>query len=277
MVDVVKSGGRREPFDESKLRLSLRRAGASEDDVDAVVAEVLGRMHEGISTGKVYRYARQALKRRSRRAAITYSLKRALLELGPSGYPFEQFCGRLFEAMGYAVTYNQTVAGRCVQHEIDVVAERDGQRLFVECKFHNRQGHKNDVKIPLYIQGRAQDLANGENGHHHEFWILTNTVFSEDALTYGRCVGLRLAGHNTDHFQLTRDLINRHRLHPVTCMTRIKAAHKRMLVERGIILCRELLDSPDAVDALGLDAAQKGRVLAEARDIIAIGQVRRRP
>ncbi|MFP4154308.1 MAG: ATP cone domain-containing protein [Halothiobacillaceae bacterium] len=277
MVDVVKSGGRREPFDESKLRLSLRRAGAGDDDVEAVVHEVRDRLHEGITTGKVYRLARQALKRRSRRVAITYSLKRALLELGPSGYPFEQFCGRLFEAMGYSVAYNQTFSGRCVQHEIDVVAERDGQRLFAECKFHNRQGHRNDVKIPLYVQGRAQDLADGEDGHHHEFWILTNTVFSEDALCYGRCVGLRLAGHNTDHFQLTRDLINQHRLHPVTCLTRLKAAHKRILLDNRLVLCRELLENPSAMDLLGLDDAHKGQVLAEARDIIAVGQVRRRP
>jgi len=277
LIEVRKSGGVREPFSEEKLRRSLQRAGASDAQVEEVVEEVTRRMYDGITTGKVYRMARQALKRRSKRASLTYSLKRALLDLGPTGYPFEQFCGRLFEAMGYRVRYNQTIAGRCVTHEVDLIAEKNGERLFAECKFHNHPSHKNDVKIPLYIQGRAQDLADSDDGCHHAFWILTNTIFSDDALRYGECVGLILAGHNTDHFPLTRELINRHGLHPVTCMTRLKVGHKRILIDNNVILCRELLEKPGHLDLLGLNDKQREQVLNEARDILECARVRKRP
>jgi hypothetical protein len=61
--------------------------------------------------------------------------------------------------MGYTVAYNRFLQGRCVQHEIDIIAERDGRRLFAECKFHNRATYRNDVKLPLYLRARSLDLA----------------------------------------------------------------------------------------------------------------------
>ena len=274
-IEVRKSDGHREPYSRRKLRNSLRRAGASRAIAEAVVAELEPRLQSGVSTGKLYRIARQALKQRSRKTAITYSLKRALLDLGPSGFPFEQFCGRLFEAMGFRVTYNQVLQGRCVRHEVDIVAERNGQRLFAECKFHNRASYRNDVKLPLYLYARSVDLRESEQGAHDAFWVLSNTTFSEDALTYGTCEGLVLAGHNTDHYPLTRGLINEHGLHPVTCVSSLKIAQKRGLIEAGAVLCRDLLDRPGYLDTLRLDDKQRERVRRECREILQRGRARK--
>lgn len=274
-IEVRKSDGQREPYSRRKLRSSLRRAGASRSVVEEVVADLEPRLKEGISTGKLYRIARKALKQRSRPTAITYSLKRALMDLGPSGFPFEQFCGRLFEAMGYRVTYNQFLQGRCVRHEIDVIAERDGRRLFAECKFHNRASYRNDVKLPLYVRARSLDLQASGEGAHDAFWVLSNTTFSEDALAYGECEGLILAAHNTDHYPLTRGLINEHGLHPVTCLGSLKVAHKRSLIEAGAVLCRDLLDQPEYLDPLRLDEKQRQRVRQECREILQRGKARK--
>nr|WP_296747731.1 ATP cone domain-containing protein [Thioalkalivibrio sp.] len=274
-IEVRKSDGQREPYSPAKLRISLRRAGASDAVAGEVIADLEPRLRDGISTGKLYRMARSALKKRSRRTAITYSLKRALLDLGPSGFPFEQFCGRLFEAMGYAVTYNRFLQGRCVQHEIDIVAERDGQRLFAECKFHNRATYRNDVKLPLYLRARSLDLAATGEGRHDAFWVLSNTTYSEDALAYGECEGLILAGHNTDHYPLTRGLINQHGLHPITCLGSLKVAHKRQLIEAGAVLCRDLIDQPRLLEPLRLEERQWERVRRECNEILDRGKVRR--
>lgn len=273
-IEVRKSHGQREPYSRAKLKRSLRRAGASRAMAEEVVADLEPRLRDGITTAKLYRMARQALKQRSRRTAITYSLKRAVLDLGPSGFPFEQFCGRLFEAMGYTVSYNRILQGRCVQHEIDIIAERDGERLFAECKFRNRASYRNDVKLPLYVRARALDLAASAEGAHHAFWLLSNTTFSEDALDYGSCEGLILAAHNTDHYPLTRGLINEHGLHPITCLSSLKVKQKRGLIEAGAILCRDLLERPDFLKPLRLEERQFARVRRECREIIDRGKAR---
>jgi hypothetical protein len=274
-IEVRKSDGQREPYSSEKLRISLRRAGASDAVAGDVLADLEPRLRDGISTGKLYRMARSALKKRSRRTAITYSLKRALLDLGPSGFPFEQFCGRLFEAMGYTVAYNRFLQGRCVQHEIDIIAERDGRRLFAECKFHNRATYRNDVKLPLYLRARSLDLAATGDGRHDAFWVLSNTTYSEDALAYGQCEGLVLAGHNTDHYPLTRGLINQHGLHPITCLGSLKVAQKRKLIDSGAVLCRDLIDQPRLLEPLRLEERQRERVRRECNEILDRGKVRR--
>ncbi|WP_041483630.1 ATP cone domain-containing protein [Thioalkalivibrio paradoxus] len=274
-IDVRKSDGQREAYSREKLRRSLRRAGAGKAMAEEIIADLEPQLRDGITTGKLYRMARKALQRRSRRSAITYSLKRALLDLGPSGFPFEQFCGRLFEAMGYQVHYNRFVQGRCVQHEIDIIAERNGTRLFAECKFHNRATHRNDVKLPLYLRARSLDLMSGDAGAHDAFWVLSNTTYSEDALAYADCEGLILAGHNTDHYPLTRGLINQHGLHPLTCLNSLKVAQKRSLIESGAVLCRDLLDQPRLLEPLRLEARQRERVRGECRDILDRGKARR--
>jgi hypothetical protein len=274
-IEVRKSHGLREPYSRRKLRISLRRAGASKSMAEEIVATLEPQLKDGVSTGRLYRMARTALAQRSRRTAITYSLKRALLDLGPSGFPFEQFCGRLFQVMGYRVAYNQSVQGRCVRHEIDIVAERDGHRLFAECKFHNRASYRNDVKVPMYLHARSLDLRASEDGAHDAFWVLSNTTFSEDALTYGDCEGLILAAHNTDHYPLTRGLINEHGLHPITCLGSLNIAQKRSLIEAGAVLCRDLLDQPGYLEPLRLDDRQWQRVRRECHEILDRGKARK--
>jgi len=72
------------------------------------------------------------------------------MELGPTGYPFERFIGAILEHQGYRVEIGIFAKGHCVMHEVDVIADMDDLRYMVECKFHNRQAHNSDVKVPLY-------------------------------------------------------------------------------------------------------------------------------
>ena len=74
-------------------------------------------------------------------------LKKAIFDLGPSGHHFETFVSRYFEEIGYTTKTCQTLNGRLVKHEIDIVGIKNGKRVFIECKFHNRIGIKNDIKI----------------------------------------------------------------------------------------------------------------------------------
>ena len=80
---------------------------------------------DGISTRKIYQIAYSILYKLSNRAAGRYRLKKALFQLGPSGYPFEQFIAKILEQEGYKTKTGQFIQGKCIKHEVDVVGKKD--------------------------------------------------------------------------------------------------------------------------------------------------------
>ncbi|MGK7371644.1 MAG: hypothetical protein ACNS64_15640, partial [Candidatus Halalkalibacterium sp. M3_1C_030] len=142
----------------SKLRRSLANAGADKEVIDRIADSIRDMLVEGISTKKLYKEAFRLLKKQSDRYAGRYKLKEALLELGPTGYPFEKFIAELLNRLNYSTEVGQVIEGNCVSHEIDVLAEKENEHYIIECKFHNRKDHKCNVKVPLYIQSRFLDV-----------------------------------------------------------------------------------------------------------------------
>ena len=118
--------------------------------IDNILYKIESILYDGITTKQIYQTAFDLLKKDSRSNAGRYNLKRAIMALGPSGFPFEQYIESVFEQQGYKVKVNQFLEGVCVTHEIDVLAENDRHVLLIECKYHNKQGLFSDVKVPLY-------------------------------------------------------------------------------------------------------------------------------
>jgi hypothetical protein len=196
------------------------------------------------------------------------------MEMGPSGYPFEKLIGKLFEYKGYRTEIGKIVRGLCVSHEVDVVAKNDHEQIMVECKFHRDPGYKSDVKIPLYINSRFLDVQSAWkkmpalNGLHFTGMIATNTRFSEDAIDYARCAGLRLLSWDYPEDNSLKAWIDQSGFHPVTSLSSLKKIHKQKLHDEGIILCRELPDNEEYLKHLGLKPDQIRRVLNEAEAMI---------
>ena len=139
-IFITKASGEKAPFSIEKLRNSLRRAGAGKKVIKRIETELQQILYQGISTREIYQKAFSLLKKVSTHLAAKYKLKKAILELGPSGYPFERYVGEILKHEGYRVQVGQIVQGHCVQHEVDVVAEKDDQYFMIECKFHSDQG-----------------------------------------------------------------------------------------------------------------------------------------
>ncbi len=99
------------------------------------------------STKKIYRRAFALLRKEATPAAARYSLKRSVMNLGPTGYPFERLWGRVLETRGFESQVGVTLRGMHVAHEIDVDARRGQERVLCECKFHRRCGRKSDGQI----------------------------------------------------------------------------------------------------------------------------------
>jgi len=272
-INVTKASGEQEHFDESKLRRSLRNAGASDPVIDSITQSVKDLLVDGISTRKIYREAFRQLRAESQRVAGRYKLKEAILELGPTGFPFERFVAEILNRVGYKTEVGVKVQGDCVTHEIDVIAVKDDHYYMVECKFHNKKENTCNVHIPLYIQSRFLDVKNnwtrqpGHAGKEHTGYVVTNTRFTQDALTYGECIGLNLLSWDYPKNNGLKDVISRLNLHPITCLSALTKAEKALLTDKGIVLTVQLYENKNALNEIGMDQRKVNRVIKEAKAI----------
>ena len=211
---ITKASGETEEFSEEKLRSSLERVKAAPDAIEQVVAHVKGELKPLMRTTDIYRHAFQLLRRYASPAAGRYALKRAIMELGPSGYPFEKLVAAVLAAEGFSPRVGVLLQGKCVAHETDVLAEKQNRRILVECKYHNQPGIRSDVKVALYVWARFQDL-----GKFDEAWLVTNTKFTDDAIRYAKCVGMQAIGWSYPAADSLQKRIDRLGLHPLTCLT----------------------------------------------------------
>lgn len=273
-IKIIKAFGKAEPFSEDKLRRSLRRSGVGDERVSSIVQEISSQIKEGMTTRQIYRQAFSLLKQYSAPHAARYKLKQAINELGPSGFPFELFVAELLKFEGYMTQTGVIIQGHCVKHEIDVVAQKEEQHMMIECKFHNSQGLHSDVKIPLYIQSRFLDVERGWKelpGHEkkfHQAWIVTNTRFTEDAISYGTCMGIQLISWDYPSKFSLRDRINASGLHPLTCLTSLTSHEKKLLLDQGIVLCKQLCRQPDVLQHIGIRSGERTRhILKEGNQV----------
>lgn len=273
-IDVVKASGKRVSFDREKLRQSLLRSGASALLSDEIVSELSEMIYSGISTRKIYKEAFRLLRQASGSLAARYKLKQAIMELGPTGYPFERFVGALLKEQGFGVQIGVFIEGLCVTHEIDVLAEKGDLVYLVECKFHSQQGFISDVKIPLYIDSRFRDIENrrlaadaSTTTVKRKGWIITNTRFSDDALQYGHCVGIALMGWDYPAGAGIKEQIDSLGLHPITCLTTLTKQEKTAILNQNIVLCRSLVEDSRPLEKAGVQKGRFRRVIEECRQL----------
>jgi hypothetical protein len=267
---IVKSSGEKVDFSLSKLRNSLYRSGADKSTVDSILNKVRDELYQGISSKEIYNRAFALLKKSKPIYASKYKLKKAIYELGPTGFPFEKFIGELMRYSGYEVNVGQILKGKCVSHEVDVIASKDGHHIVAECKFHNDKSSTCNVKIPLYIHSRFRDIiAESKNteGSPDEAWVVTNTRFTTDAITYGNCVSLYLLSWDYPKENALKDRIDRLGLYPITVSTLISNREKQFLLSRDIVLCRQLLYDSFYLDHLGVSAIRKTKILNEISNL----------
>src|SRR3989338_3646485 len=271
-IFITKSSGEIEPFSEVKLRRSLERVHASANIIEEIIQHVQRELRPGMTTSQIYRHAFSLLRKKNRALAGRYSLKQAIRELGPSGHPFEKLIGELLIFEGFSVEVGKFGQRSYVRHEIDVIAQKDNQHIMVECKFHNQPGVKSDVKISLYIHARFQDVEKAwqQNPNHmekfHEAWLITNTKLTSDAIRYAECVGMKAIGWSYPAEESLEIRIDRSGLHPITCLTTLSNSQKRQLLEKGVILCRELLNK-NALRSLGFQETKITAIVNEAEQL----------
>ncbi|MBO0341472.1 ATP cone domain-containing protein [Flagellimonas profundi] len=272
-VNLIKHSGDVVPFDRKKLIHSLQRAHASDVLIQQIVEQVEHQIQDGMTTKKVYQLAFTMLRKKSRVSASRYKLKKALMELGPSGFPFEKLVGELMGREGFSTQVGVIVAGNCVQHEVDVIAQKENVHYMIECKYHSDQGRFCNVKTPLYIHSRFLDVEKqwvrqkGHGAKLHKGGVYTNTRLTTDAIQYGNCVGLLLCSWDHPNGNGLKDRIDRAGLHPLTALTTLTKGEKTKLLDKGIVLCKDIHENPMLLDDIGISRSRQKNILNDSREL----------
>jgi hypothetical protein len=272
-IQVVKGNGERVLFDKEKLSQALRSSGAILNDQERISSQVAARIYNGISTREIYQMAFELLKQESHKTAGRYSLKNAIMEMGPTGFPFEIYVGKIFETKGYEVETGVIVQGKCIQHEVDVIARKPGEMLMVECKFHSDNFAKSGVQVPLYIQSRFLDVKavwEKQYGKNilYRGGVVCNTRFSDDAMNYAKCAGLVMISWDYPADTGLKYWIDKTGLHPVTSLISLSKKEKQFLLEKGIVLCSQLEDNLLLLKEMGMSENQIRKIIREAGNLI---------
>ncbi|MEA3355228.1 MAG: restriction endonuclease [Patescibacteria group bacterium] len=256
-IVVLKASGKKEKFDETKIRNSLKRVGAKPDVINKILISLTNQLHGTITTKEIYKLVFNLLNQYQSGQEYRYSLKNALFNLGPSGYPFENFIARLLDKLGYTTQTQTMMKGKCIEHEIDIIAKKDNQVHLVECKFHNRQGIKTRVKEALYTQARFEDLKKDFN----KVWLVTNTRLTTSAIKYGSCKKMDLLAWNYPKQGSLEQLIEKHNLHPLTCFNFLSPHDLKLLFQNNLVLCQDLSQLKEKqLQNIGLNSAKINQI-----------------
>lgn len=269
-MKIVKNSGDIVDYSRNKLKYSLLKSGASASDIEEIIGAVESQLYEGMTTKNIYRMVGKMLKKISASHAARYNLRTAIQQLGPAGFFFEKFLSHIFMAEGYQTKTNLILQGKCVSHEIDVIIRKNKILTMVECKFHSRSSAVSDVKVPMYILSRFNDL---KNNNHRVFntpepiqncKIVTNNRFTSDAETFANCAGLDLLSWDFPPNNSLKVKIDDKALYPVTCLTTLSMMEKEKLLILGIILVNQLVESSEMLATIGISENRRKNILNEA-------------
>lgn len=238
-IYVIKASGQAVPFNSNKVKATCIRAGASKNLAEQVVKKVREQLRNGMRTRDVYRMVLNALATIDEGQIIKhrYRLKESIMLMGPAGFAFEIYVGKILEKYGYDVKATRSqVNGKCVKHEIDLVANLINERYMIECKYHNFPGIYTGLKESLYTHARFLDLSDAFNNE----MLVCNTKVSDDVITYAKCIGQKLLCWRFPHDKGLENMIEEKGLYPITILG-LRTQELEALSQNKFMLARDLL------------------------------------
>lgn len=274
-MEIIKASGKREKFSEKKLRYSLERVGVHSSVVDRMVKEIGRKATPGIRSKEILKIVLDLLKREDPALAAKYNLKSAMMNLGPSGYPFEEYFAGVLKENGYEVRVGERVKGLCANQEVDVIAIKGERHLMIECKYHNSSGARSDLKVALYTYARFLDVKEvwekrpGHVEKFHQAVLVTNTKCTSEAIKFAKCRGIKIIAWHYPSGQNLQNLIERKNLYPVTVLLSLNNVARRKLLKKGIVFAKDLIgmDIERVSRETGISLSEMNILQDEARKI----------
>ena len=274
-VYVTKADGTRQLFDREKVVRTCLRMGASRKIADDVAEKVESNLYDGISTSKILQMTFRLLRRY--KPAIRHLLDlRKGLSLMDSKPEFETFVQILLAHSGFEVTPNRLLTGRCVKHEVDAIARKDGVTYFVEAKHHVNYHTLTGLDESRIARAVLEDVTEGfELGKSSlkidRAMIVTNTRYSEHASRYGKCRNILQIGWSSPTALCLQNMVEVKNLYPLSCLRALKRETKTKLVNSGIVLLKQLFEEKPSTLArrTGVQKETLKQIIEKAKTSIA--------
>ncbi len=278
MVYVVKMNGEREEFREDKIISTAIRAGAPESLAEEIARVIKKRAYDGITTKEILKMVKEELKKHDPHLARIYTLKDAIASLNPDIHEFEYYVASLFRLRGYRVKRSPEPKpeGKCVEHEIDVLAEKNNKIIIVECKHHYRERTFTGLDVVMRQHARLIDLREGwdlgkKNAiNPSEAWVTTNTKFSDHAIRYAKCRGIKLLSWRFPEGHSFADWANEMKAYPLTVIS-MPLRDREALIPFGIWNVVDFMNADD--DTLKRAGLKESAIKNYRKRVLAISQL----
>ena len=273
-MKVKKHSGEIVSYNRGKLVSSLKNSGATKEVAEQIIQEVESQFYNGITSREIFKIAFKKLKSYSKAHAARYNLKNGILKLGPAGFYFEKFIARIFELENYQTVTNVFLEGNCISHEIDLIVKKELHLAMIECKFHGSQEAKTDVKVPMYILSRFNDVKNinytvfNQNENLDKCWLVTNNKFTSEAIKFGECSGLNLLSWNYPLGNSLKDFVSKYNVYPITCLTTLTQVEKEILLLENILTVHDFIHVRKHNSKLKLSQNRLKNVIKECTQLL---------
>ncbi|MBQ0118085.1 MAG: restriction endonuclease [Flavobacterium sp.] len=271
---VKKFSGEAVSFDPEILKISISKSGATSEQVEQVFNTISPQIVDGMTTRALYELAFDALKVIKKSFAARYSLKKAMRDLGPEGFYFEEWITKLFRQIGYQSISGQTLQGDAVTHEIDVLAVKGDEMHLCECKFRNDIDAKISVTTPMYYLSRFNDLKNntytffGKELKPHKCWLVTNAYLTTDSIKFAEHYNIGIISWDYPVNSSIKYQVDSTAFYPITCLTTLSDENKKFLLSKDVTLVKEIFENPKKLEHLKFSAEQISEILEEAKELI---------
>jgi len=266
-MQVIKYSGGIEPFDASKIEYTIREAGGSKKLAREAVQEVKKNFRENMKTSEILNLLLKFLKKEPG-VSERYDLKRAIMSLGPSGFPFENFFASLLNNYGYKTKVGEKLIGNDIVYEIDIIAEKE-KKFMIECKYHNKLGIETKVRYADIAYRRFLEL---KKYNFDQPWLATNTKCSIDAINFSKKVNLKITSWSYPKNESLSVLIEKKGLYPITILKSLPNNIKEKLYNSKILIAKDLLkyDKKKLRQLTGLTEKEVEETIQKVREIVGV-------
>ncbi|NQU83946.1 MAG: hypothetical protein HQ536_04515 [Parcubacteria group bacterium] len=275
---IKKFSGDLAPFDAEKIKATCIRAGASEKLAESIAEKVESKVRAGTTTREIMKLTLKFLDREKPAVAARYTLRDAIFKLGPAGFHFEKYIAALLRAYGYKTKLPPILQGACIEHEIDVAAEKENRTAVMECKLRHSVNIFITIKDVMSTWARFLDLVDGaaigKCPHYDEVWIVTNARISGQGTRYGHCKNMVLLSWDHPHDRPLPAWIDAKALYPITVLRKLDKDSLNKFAGADILLVRDLTRSSieKLYEKTGISKIKLEKFIKESKEILNLGK-----
>ena len=245
-VFVTKADGSTQLFDRGKVVKTCLRIGANRRIALQIADEVESLVYDGIPTHKVLQITLKLLRKHKPTIRHFLDLKKGLSVMN-SKPEFENFVQILLVHHGFEVGPSQVIRGKCIGHEVDAVAKKDGVIYFVEAKHHSNYHTPTGLDESRIARAVLEDVSEGfllgrSTLRIDRAMIVTNTRYSEHAKRYGKCRNILQIGWSSPKELSLQNMIEEKKVYPISCIRGLSNQTRIKLVNSGVVLMKQLVE-----------------------------------